>query len=109
MEDMNTRIANFERTAALRTEGLRTKAAELRAEPSSGWGEMDRINKAKAEALEADAKRWAAITAEAKNGYILIPDDVSYQHEFRDLIGSAAAAGRAKWVTPAVDPADPGL
>ena len=109
MEDMNTRIANFERTAALRTEGLRTKAAAMRAEPSYGWDEMDRMNKSKAEALEAEAKRWAAITAEAKNGYVLITDDVSYQHEFRDLIGSAAAAGRAKWVTPAVNPADTGL
>lgn len=109
MHDLNTQIANFERTAALRAERLRSKAAALRAEPTTGWDAMDRENKANAAAYDEDARRWDAITAEAKNGYVLVPPYVPYQHEFQALIGAAAAAGRAKFVNPAADPADPGL
>jgi hypothetical protein len=103
--DFNSIISNFERTAALKAEEIRKEAKRMRAQPSSGWPELDAKNNAQADQADAQAKAWDARAAAAREGYLLLDQaDTAFQMANHDLIEKAAASGRIRYAGDASAP-----
>lgn len=97
--DLNSMLANVERTFALRARLCRAEAAEAEAQigkPENVY--TNGVYREKADQARAMADRWEARRREAAEGYFLArPTDLTdpdYIQEFGDVMAQAQEAGR---------------
>jgi len=93
--DLNTKLSNYEATATARADHHRAAATEARSRPKTEWGEYDRQTEDEARKEDAEAAKWSNRGDYARKGLMLVDDDdVRHQHEYGDLIDSAAREHR---------------
>jgi hypothetical protein len=102
MHDLTTCLSNFAIQAKNRAASCRKDAAEERAKPTTGWEQYDRQAEFKARQCEAEAARWDARAAAARDGLLLVDlEDPGFEIEFSDLVNHARSEHRVVEVQPA--------
>ncbi len=95
--DANKIIENFEQKAKAMRDKHEAQAAEIRAEPQSGWPEMDRATEAKAKEQDLEAARWneRARVAEKAKRLVVHDDDSKFVMGHQHVVNTMESEARA--------------